>query len=425
MYAAELEKVRKKLRKIFKKNFLQGKKIYLFGVSDNTRQVIGILRENGYEPIGVIDNDKNKIGSYCAGLKVHATTDITVSEDIICLIYSFYHQEMKRQLQALGWTERQVSSLMPKDLSIPEIIVDTMRGKIIHDQLIRKYGDITIFLCPYTGTGDIYLIGTFWDEYIKNEGIEDYIFVVISGACKKVAQIFDIKNIVCLKNQKDGEWLIRYYSLCPDKVRLKLLNDAWAQINDNLTEWFRGYKGWYFTELFRKFVFDLPDTSRPRHPVFRDESSQLEILFRENGLVENKTVILSPYSNTLADLPDEFWIKITKFLLDKGYKVCTNSSGEQEPAIAGSIPIFFPLNIAPQFMDKAGIFIGVRSGLCDVISGSKAKKIILYDAENRFYNSSAYEYFSLIRMGLCDDAIEIEYSHDNLEEAISKVISII
>ena len=83
------------------------------------------------------------------------------------------------------------------------------------------------------------------------------------------------------------------------------------------------------------------------------------------------------------------------------------------------------LNIAPQFVEKAGIFIGVRSGFCDVISASKAKKIILYDAENRFYNSSAFEYFSLNHMGLCRDAIEIEYRYLKLDETISKIIEYI
>ena len=50
------------------------------------------------------------------------------------------------------------------------------------------------------------------------------------------------------------------------------------------------------------------------------------------------------------------------------------------------------------------------------------KKIILYDARNRFYNSSAYEYFSLNHMGLCDDAIEIKYSYDTFEEMITEII---
>lgn len=413
MYVAELEKVKKKLRRLIKAGKFKKKEICLFGVSDNTRQIIKILRENSFEPRYVIDNDINKIGSYCSGIYVTDAKTFKGNSNIICLLYSFYYEEMKRQLIQAGMNVENVISLTIREQTFVDIIYTIQKGKRIHDQLIKEYGDIPIFLCPYTGTGDIYLIGTFWEEYIKKEKIEQYIFVVISAACKKVAQLFDIKNIVCLENQKGSAWLISYYTSNPGNIDLKILNDAWAQIYDNQTEWFRGYKGWYFTELFRKFVFDLPDDSRPRHPILQDKEKEVSDLFSKNGLKKGKTVVLSPYSNTLSDLPLNFWEQICIRLKEKGYTVCTNSSGPEEPPIKGTVGVFFPLNIAPQFVNVAGMFIGVRSGFCDIVSGCEAKKIILYDKGNRFYNCSAYEYFSLNKMKLCNDAIEIEYEHDS------------
>ena len=108
-------------------------------------------------------------------------------------------------------------------------------------------------------------------------------------------------------------------------------------------------------------------------------------------------------------------------LINKGYKVATNSGGKTEPAIKGTTGVFFPLDIAPQIIEEAGTFIGVRSGFCDVISGTKAKKIILYDKRNRFYMGSAFEYFSLKAMELCDDAIEIEYEHSCIENITRQI----
>lgn len=421
MYAAELEKVTKKINNLIKKGKFKEKDICLFGVSDNTRQIIKILKENGYNPVYVIDNDLNKIGSYCAGIQVTSAREFKGNSNIICLLYSFYHEEMKRQLIQCGMPERNVISLTLKERTVLEAISDIQKGKKIHANLIKEYGDVPMYLCPYTGTGDIYLIGTFWEEFIKKENTENYIFLVISGACKKVAELFDIKNIICFKNQKDSAYLISYYAANSAHVDLKILNDAWAQIHDNQTEWFRGYKGWYFTELFRKFVFDLPDDSRPRHPVLKDKDEEVKELFEKNRLKMGKTVVLSPYSNTLSDLPIEFWEKMCERLIEKGYTVCTNSSGASEPPIKGSAGVFFPLSIAPQVINAAGMFIGVRSGFCDIVSGCTAKKIVLYDKGNRFYNCSAYEYFSLNKMGLCDDAIEIEYEHDSrvFEEIIN------
>lgn len=425
MYAAELEKVTKKIHKLIKKGKFKEKDICLFGVSDNTRQIIKILKENGYNPVYVIDNDLNKIGSYCAGIQVTNAGEFKGDSNIVCLLYSFYHEEMKRQLIQCGMLEGNVINLTPRKPSIVEVLYGIQNGKKLYDRLIKEYGEVPIYLCPYTGTGDIYLIGTFWDEFVKQENIENYIFLVISGACKKVAELFDIKNIVCLKNQKDSAYLISYYAANSSHVDLKILNDAWAQINDNQTEWFRGYKGWYFMELFRKFVFDLPDDSKPRHPVLKDKDKEVKELFEKNRLKMGKTVVLSPYSNTLSDLPIDFWEKICECLIERGYTVCTNSSGASEPPIKGSVGIFFPLNIAPQFVNVAGMFIGVRSGFCDIVSGCNAKKIILYDKGNRFYNCSAYDYFSIKNMGLSEAAEEIEYCVDVLDECLKMVLEVI
>lgn len=425
MYKTELEYVKKRIHILDRNRYLKDKNIYLFGVSDNTRQIVQILRTLGYKPLQIIDNDKQKHNSFCSMLKVVALKDVKVNRNTIIFIYSSFWKEMYFQLMEIGFQKQQIHILFKEDRILWKGFYESYLGRKIYKRLIKKYGTVPIFLCPYTGTGDIYLIGTFWKEYLSNHKIENYVFVVISEACKKVASLFEIKNVEVLRNQKECKYLIQYYILCPTEIDLKLLNDDWPQIVSNSSEWFRGYKGMYFMELFRKFVFDLPDTSFPKPPQLRNMSDELERLFTKNGLIEKRTVILSPYSNTLADLPEKFWEKIVTKLKEKGYIICTNSSGKQEPAIIGSIPIFFPLNIAPQFVEKAGIFIGVRSGFCDVISASKAKKIILYDAENRFYNSSAFEYFSLNHMGLCRDAIEIEYRYLKLDETISKTIEYI
>ena len=422
MYAAELEKVTKKLNRLFSKRILDGKKICLFGVSDNTRQIIKILRENGYEPVCIADNDEEKQNSYCASIRVVSADDAPKDRDIVWLMYSYYYTEMKLQLLSHGFKKRQIYPLIPRGTYLFGKLGSAFKGKHIYKQLKQQYGDVPIFLCPYTGTGDIYLIGTFWKQYIESQGIENYVFLVISGACKKVAMLFDIKNIALLKNQKDAGYLIDYYNLSPEEGKMKILNDGWAPINSNTSEWFRGYKGLYFTELFRKWVFDLPADAKPEHPLLKDARTEVIDLFEKNDLIPGKTVVLSPYSNTLADLPTEFWEEISSALIKKGYTVVTNSSGASEPAIAGSKAVFFPLNIAPQFINYAGGFIGIRSGFCDIISNCDAKKVILYDAGNRFYNCSAFEYFSLKGMGLCEDAIEILFQHGEINKVIRQIL---
>lgn len=423
MYKAELTYVKKRLLKLHRTTKLQNRQLCIFGANDNARQIIQILRKLGYEPAMIIDNDSQKWGGYCSRIQVSPVDSIVNSPEKTVIIYSFFWREMKYQLENLGFNKKQIYALEGQEKTVYRKVLESFYGRSIYRRLIRKYGNLPVFLCPYTGTGDIYLIGTFWEQYIQKEKIDNYIFCVISVVCQKIATMFNIKNVVTLEKQKDSAYLIQYYTLCPEEIDLKVLNDGWAQISGNPSEWFRGYKGMYFTELFRQFVFGLPKTCIPKHPEFKEVSGEIRDFFEKKGLCKGKTVILSPYSNTLADLPDAFWITLVAKLSQKGYIVRTNSSGDSEPPIPGTEPIFFPLDIAPQFLNEAGYFIGIRSGFCDVISGSAAQKIILYDKHNRFYNASAFEYFSLNAMGLCKDAIEIQFDTNNQQETINKILN--
>lgn len=413
MFDYKLKRVEERLKREFQKGFFEGKQVYLFGVSENTRQIIKILRGFGLEPSAVFDNDKIKQGTYCGGVPVVAVDAVEALTDVhmVYVVCSLYWREMTAQLTDRGVKRENILTLYHEE-SLMECFGQAVKGKRIHKRIRQKYGDVPIFACPYTGTGDIYLIGTFWEEYTKKNQLDDYVFLVLSKACEKVTRLFPIKNVEVFDRKEDCAYLIRYYMLCPDKVKLTLLNDSWQQVHTNPLEWFRGYRGLGFTELFRKFVFSLSDTSRPRHPVFRDAGEEISRLFAQYRLQAGHTIVLSPYSNTLADLSEGFWKELAKKLQEAGFSVCTNCGGESEPAIQGTQGVFFPLDIAPQVIEAAGYFIGIRSGFCDVISGAKARKIILYQAGERFFNSSTYDYFSLQKMGLSGDSVEIQFSSD-------------
>jgi len=63
------------------------------------------------------------------------------------------------------------------------------------------------------------------------------------------------------------------------------------------------------------------------------------------------------------------------------------------------------LTEAISIVEAAGIFIGLRSGLCDVISSAKAEKIIIYP--DRVYQGGKYiDFYSLKNMGLSEEAEE-------------------
>ena len=228
MYDAELRRVNRILKFRDRVGLLKDKEVYLFGVSDNTRQIIRILRELHVEPEGVIDNDVKKQNSYCARLKVISFDAVPspAAEEKLYIIYSAFWREMVPQLREAGIKRNGVWQLTPNHEKLGIRFYYACQGKLYRKDIRKRYGDVPIFVCPYTGTGDIYLIGTFWNEYIRRNGIGDYVFVVISGACKKVASLFDIKNVELTKNKKYAEYLIDYYKLDPEHGKIKILNDV-------------------------------------------------------------------------------------------------------------------------------------------------------------------------------------------------------
>ena len=83
------------------------------------------------------------------------------------------------------------------------------------------------------------------------------------------------------------------------------------------------------------------------------------------------------------------------------------------------------MNFENYFYNLIVIIISIRSGLCDIISGTECRKIILYPEGKKTDGISSYkEFFSLEKMGICSDAIEIEIQNRMLplrHEPIRKV----
>lgn len=424
MRAYEQKIVEELFEAVVRSENISGKQIYLFGAGDYSRYMIRLLASKGMMAEAIIDNDKRKQGAYCAGCKVISIDNIkdVCSQNNVYLLCSDFWKEMKKQLLNVGVSEQQIFVIRKKELSLKEKVKDAKKGFKVYKDLRKQYENHTIFLCPYTGTGDIYLIGTFWSQYIERQKISDYIFVVLSKACGRVAKLFPIKNVVTLDDMAKAKYLIDYYLLKNTNIDMVLLNDGWRELTYSHTEWLRGYKGLHFTQLFKKFVFDLDDSVRPIHPAILECSDDIKKLFEEKQLIPGRTVVLSPYSNTLFDVPESFWISLAEKLRKKGYTVCTNCNGDKESAITGTVGIFVYLDKAPEFVEYAGNFIGIRSGFCDIISGTTANKAILYYKENRFYNTSAFDYFNLKGMELCDDAFEIEFTMDDVDDLEERLI---
>ncbi len=412
--------LRKKLVKTIGKGMLEKKRIVLFGASIASKEVKNCLVEYGYVPFAVVDNDTRKIGKECLGLTVQEPEKLLLPFDdsyAILICSGGFYREMLFQLGEMGYRKnKQVFALnFNIDDSLTIFAYYTalkIRGLFLRWRLMKNLPDDTfMFVAPYTGIGDIYLVGLFFNEYLKRNNIKKYVFVVVNKACKKVAEMFNIENIKIVKSNH-AEDLVNLNKGLGTKFKIVTLNDSWSS---DAIQWIRGYKNLDFAKMFRYFVFNFDDSVQYELPPRKDWKCEIDELFQRHNLIKGKTVILSPYSNTLFELPDDFWEAMVLHCKVLGYSVCTNCAAKSEKPVKGTETVFFPLGMAVDFVEAAGYFVGIRSGLCDIISSAKAKKIILYEKDGYFYKSSPYEYFSLKKMGLCEDAIEIEYNSSERE----------
>ncbi|MDR2554234.1 MAG: hypothetical protein LBC64_02290 [Fibromonadaceae bacterium] len=417
-------KLHSKINKLIRNKKLDGKSIIIFGASIASKEIKNCLTEYGYSPFAVVDNDPRKIGKECLGLTIQEPEKLLLpfNDDYVILMCSAgFYREMFFQLSEMGYRKnKQVFSLnFNIDDSLKIFCYYTLRkikAMYYHWRFTKK--NCVMFVAPYTGIGDIYLAGLFFKEYLKRNNINEYVFVVVNGACKKVAEMFGIKNII-VTSFKAAEDLTQLNKSLRVQEKIITLNDGWAS---DPIQWIRGYKGLDFAKMFRYFVFDFDDNVQYELPPRKNWQSQIDELFKKHNLLKGKTIILSPYSNTLFELPTDFWESIVEHCKQRGYTICTNCAAKGEKPIKGTEAVFFPLGMAIDFVEAAGSFIGIRSGLCDVISSAKAKKIILYEKDGFFYKSSPYEYFSLKKMGLCDDAVELEYNFNEREKVMEKIL---
>jgi len=422
------EALRRQARRVSRRRALRGKKAVLFGASVLAAQVKDELEKHGVPVHAVVDNDPDKIGRNYQGLRVQSPEEVLVpfSDDYVVIVVAFAAaREMLHQLETLGYRKRRQAFILTTlhlDESLPafvRFIPHLLRGQITYRKLTGGNPGSTLFIAPYAGTGDMYLIELFLQSFVERHAICDYRLAVTSNACAQVARMMGESDVI-VADQHALNSVISYGRLIRARpTSIVVLNDGWMGAP---TEWLRGYKGLNFEKMFRHTVFGLEDEIAPRIPVASATNEAVLKLFDEQGLVPGRTVVLSPYANTLFHVPDAaFWGELAARCAERGLTVCTNCGPTEQP-LAGTRAARFPLSLGPDLVETAGYFVGVRSGFCDVVSGTASRKVVLYDREGRFYKGSFHEYFSLSAMGLGRNLREVEYGDGDREDVVAEVM---
>ena len=146
----------------------------------------------------VIDNNPDKIGRNYQGLTVQHPEAVLVphrDDYVVIVVAVTAAREMLHQMESLGYRKRrQAFILSPTKLdesrtAFLRAIQDVLRGSLSYRKLIGRDRESTLFIAPYAGTGDIYLICLYLKSFVERENIPSYTLAVASNACAQVARM--------------------------------------------------------------------------------------------------------------------------------------------------------------------------------------------------------------------------------------------
>ena len=366
---------------LIQEHVIQDKRIFLFGHCNATEELADILLEKKLAIAAILDNNSAKHGSDYRGITIQPPQSIlseAPEKTLVCIVaraYAAMADQLKR-MDYKGQIRKLVDYNSYAEYSLSSDVVlrkkqRMERGIILLQQLERKYYGYFRILCPFAALGDIYYMMSYLPYFLQKRKIEKYVVAVIGNACADVVRLFG-GNEVEVFSQKEMDEAIQ---------AALYIEDA----NTYIPHQDRPYIVNLHKALYRKFisldqiyccgVFGLPASTPAHVPAYIREYGEKE------RIKQGRAVILSPHAKSVTALPGAVWQQVVRYYLDKGFQCFTNVAGN-ELALPETEPISPKINEIQSLVEWAGTFIGIRSGICDVIRGANCRKVALYPDYN-------------------------------------------
>ncbi len=208
-------------------------------------------------------------------------------------------------------------------------------------------------------------------HFLKKRQINKCVICVVGNACKSVVELFGEYEIE-VYSQNELDELIQASLYSKDSYAFIAHQDRPYVVNLHRALYIKRIP---LDKIYCCGVFGLPWDTKPFLPYRLKDYADL------NKIEKGKSVIFSPYAKSVVEFPANFWKPIVDDFVQRGYKCFTNVSGDEKP-LEGTMSISPQINELQSAIEWAGNFVGIRNGLCDIISNADANKIILYPDYN-------------------------------------------
>lgn len=370
-----------KFRVLLQNGKLVNRTIYVFGHCNATESLIDLFLKNDFYVSAILDNNCEKHGKMYRGIPIVCPKEILLEHQhnvIVCIVARAY-AAMADQLKRMGYKGK-IYKLVDynsyANYSLSDEVIKTMtdrveRGKVLSWSLNKKYQGCFRILCPFQALGDIYYMMSYLPYYLKKKSIQKCIIGVIGYACSQVVRLFGEYNVEVF-SQREMDELIQAALYTQDDCTFIPHQDRPYVVNVHNALYIKCLP---LDQIYCCGVFGLPQDTKPIEPDRFCDYPQLENIDKGNA------VIFSPYAKSVTALDNAVWKTIVEYFLQHGFQCYTNVVGDEE-ALYGTIPISPKICEMKSVVERAGMFVGIRSGLCDILRTANAVKIALYPDYN-------------------------------------------
>jgi len=371
-----------------KDGFFKGRAVFLFGHCNATEKMADYLLERDVNIKAILDNSTSKHGLMYRNIPVNKPMLVKNYDGYksVVLIASRFYDEMASQLRQIGYSS-EIVKVMEYDsfteYSLTDETFDRMtkrvhRGLKTLEKVRGQYPLEHLVICPNTALGDVYWAMSFLPAYQKKNGIDDIVVIVAGDSCRQVVDMFGGYKIITLNskemdelvqaiiNTREDNCIIAHHDRPYTDSIIKLLDKRFIS----------------FIDYYKYAVYGLSDDA-----VLAQSNKFLPFSNKEK-IPKGKSVILSPHSKSVVQLPVEFWDDIVLKYSKNGLTCYTNVAGK-EKEITGTIPLHIPVSQIKSAVEYAGTFIGIRNGLCDIINTADCHKTVVYP--DCYYSSTPFK----------------------------------
>ncbi len=361
--------------------YMKNKRIYLFGHCNAAETLADLFLQKGLVVKGILDNNVSKHGRAYRDIVIMPPENVRnepAGQTVVC-IAARASEAMSEQLRDMGFAGEIVKLAEYDSYAEYSLTAETIgrkrmrveRGMAVRRELEEKYKGYFKIFCPFSALGDIFFTMSYLNAFRQKNSIGKCVICVIGDACKEVVSLFGPYRVQSF-TQRNLDELIQACLYGRDRNFFIAHQDRPYVVNLHRALYVKCIP---LEIIYRCGVFGLPIGTEPEKPEHFRQYPYL------NRIRRGKAVILSPYAKSVSALPRKLWEEIVRDYKGRGYQCLTNVAGEEKP-LEGTEELRAGIAELQSAAEWAGHFIGIRSGLCDVLTYAKCEKTVLYPDYN-------------------------------------------